>query len=228
MAVRFSDEEFTRVKRLLPIFDWAKQTAMTKLTIMQQDLLLSEKRNPIEHLKARLKAPEAIAEKLQRLGLEITADNVKSKLTDIAGIRMICPFAKDIYRLVDILKLMTDWRIIEEEDYISNPKPSGYRSYHLLVMVSVSHSGITEEVPVEMQLRTAAMDFWATMEHQVRYKYKEHIPNHLSDELVLCADKISELDERMLLIQEIVSLINEDSAGRSGLESILPGKDGLC
>ncbi|MCL2392440.1 MAG: GTP pyrophosphokinase family protein [Oscillospiraceae bacterium] len=212
MSVRFSDEEFVKLKRLLHVFDWAQQMAMTKFRIMQQDILLSQDRNPIEHIKARLKAPEAIAQKLQKLGLEITADNVKVRLTDVAGIRMICPFAKDIYRLVNILREMSGLRIVEEEDYISNPKKSGYRSYHLIVMIPIHHAGKTEEIPVEIQIRTAAMDFWATMEHQVRYKYKEHIPQHLSDELVMCSNKVAELDERMLLIQEIISLINEGNS----------------
>ena len=214
-SVRFSDREFTKLKRILPVYDWSLQIAMTKLKILQQEQLITQSRNPIEHIKARLKSPEAIAQKLQKLNLEITAANAKGKLRDIAGIRMICPFAKDIRILVEILKSMPGMEVVDEEDYISNPKPSGYRSFHLTLMIPVYFSGSTEDVPVEVQLRTAAMDFWATMEHQVRYKYKEHIPQHLCDELVICAEKITELDERMLLIQEIISLINEDSSSGS-------------
>jgi len=206
MSARFSDEEFARLKDLLPMYDWSMQIALTKFKILQQDHIIVHNRNPIEHTKARIKSPLAIAHKLQKLNLEITADSAKKNLRDISGIRMICPFAKDIYYLVDIIKLIPGFTVVEEEDYIANPKPSGYRSFHLIVHVPVYHSGTTDEVPVEIQLRTAAMDFWATIEHQVRYKYKEHIPQHLSDELVICADKIAELDKRMLQIHEIIAL----------------------
>jgi putative GTP pyrophosphokinase len=130
----------------------------------------------------------------------------------MAGIRIICSYAKDIYSLVDILKSLPDTKILSEKDYISNPKPSGYRSFHIIMEIPVYYSGKTEEIPVEVQIRTAAMDFWATLEHKVRYKYNEHIPQHLSDELSICADKIAELDDRMFLIHDIISLINQDSA----------------
>jgi putative GTP pyrophosphokinase len=184
---------------------------MTKLNILRQDLKIFQNINPIEHIKSRIKTPEAIAEKLSRMKLDITADNAKQYLTDISGFRIICPFAKDIYTLVETLTSIPDWKVSTQKDYISNPKSSGYRSYHLLIDLPIYYSGKTETIPVEIQIRTAAMDFWSTMEHQVRYKYKEHIPQHLSDELIICADKIAELDERMLLIHEIISLINEDS-----------------
>jgi putative GTP pyrophosphokinase len=106
---------------------------------------------------------------------------------------------------------MPDAKVLKEKDYVGNPKPSGYRSYHLIMEIPVYYSGKTEAIPIEFQIRTNAMDFWATLEHKVRYKYKEHIPGHLCDELVLCADKIAELDDRMFLIHDIISLINQDS-----------------
>jgi len=211
LSVRFSDEEFVRLKALLPVYEWSKQIFLTKLGILHQDLVHHHKSNPIEHIKARIKAPEDIAGKLQRMNLEVTADNAKRHLKDIAGIRIISPFAKDIYRIVDILTSMPDWRVSDREDYIIDPKPSGYRSYHLTIEVPVHYSGKTEEVPVEVQLRTAAMDFWAMMEHQVRYKYKDVVPLYLSDELVICANKIADLDKRMVLIQEAISQMNENS-----------------
>jgi putative GTP pyrophosphokinase len=211
MSVRFTDEEFTRLKNILLVHEWGQQILMAKLNILRQDLEIFQNINPIEHIKSRIKTPEAIAEKLSRMKLDITADNAKQYLTDISGFRIICPFAKDIYTLVETLTSMPDWKVSTQKDYISNPKPSGYRSYHLLIDLPIYYSGKTDAIPVEIQIRTAAMDFWSTMEHQVRYKYKEHIPQHLSDELIICADKIAELDGRMLLIQEIISLINEDS-----------------
>jgi putative GTP pyrophosphokinase len=211
MSVRFTDEEFIKLKNVLLVYEWGQQIFMTKLNILRQDLKVFQNISPIEHIKCRIKTPEAIAEKLFKMNLEITADNAKRYLTDISGFRIICPFAKDIYGLVEVLTSMPDWKVSTQKDYITNPKPSGYRSYHLIIDLPIYYSGKTEEIPVEVQIRTAAMDFWSTMEHLVRYKYKEHIPQHLSDELIICADKIAELDQRMLLIHEIISLINEDS-----------------
>ena len=209
MTVRFNEEELAKLKKILLTYEWGQQIVFTKLNILQQDLINFQNRSPIEHIKGRIKTHENIAQKLHNLNLEITADNAKKHLTDIAGIRIICPFAKDINDLVGILASMPDWKVSKQKDYINNPKPSGYRSYHLIIEIPVFYSGITEELPVEIQIRTAAMDFWATMEHKVRYKYKEYVPQHLSDELAVCADKIAELDKRMLLIHEIISLINQ-------------------
>jgi putative GTP pyrophosphokinase len=112
--------------------------------------------------------------------------------------------------LADILKSIPDTNVLTEKDYVSYPKQSGYRSFHVIMETPVFNSGKTEVIPVEVQLRTTAMDFWATLEHKVRYKYNEHIPKHLSDELSICAEKIAELDNRMYLIHDIISLINQN------------------
>jgi putative GTP pyrophosphokinase len=208
MSIRFSDVEFVRLKDVLLIYEWCQDIFLTKLNVLRQDFINFQNKNPIEHVKGRLKSPESIAKKLHNLNIEITADNAKKYLKDICGIRIICPFSKDIPGLVDVLKVIPDWKVSDEKDYINNPKPSGYRSYHLIIEIPLHYSGKTENIPVEVQIRTAAMDFWASMEHQVRYKYNEHIPQHLSDELVICADKIAEVDERMLLIRELITLLN--------------------
>jgi len=211
MTVNFSDSELAKLKKdVLILFEWSQQLVFTKLNIIRQELLHFHDYSPIEHLKGRIKTPEAIAEKLHRLNLEITADNARTHLEDISGLRIICPFSKDIYSLVEILESIPDWKVTKQKDYITNPKPSGYRSFHLIIQLPISYSGNTECVPVEIQIRTAAMDFWASMEHKVRYKYNDHVPRHLSDELVVCADKIAELDERMVLIHEIITLINQE------------------
>jgi len=211
MAVRFSNEEFARLKNLLLIYEWGQQTLLTKLNIMQEDFKNFQDTNPIEYIKGRIKSPESIAEKLHKLGVDITEANVKKHLKDVAGIRIICSYAKDIHYLVGLLRAMPNVNILDEKDYISKPKPSGYRSYHVIMEVPVFYSGKTENVTVEVQLRTEAMNFWSTLEHKARYKYQDHIPKHLCDELVICADKIAELDNRMFLIHEIISLINQDS-----------------
>ena len=210
-VTRFSDEEFSKLKDLLLIHEWGQRILLTKLNIIHEDLKNFQGSSPIEYIKGRIKSPESIAQKLHKLGEEITADSARRRLRDIAGIRIICPFAKDIYYLALLIRTMPDANIVLEKDYVGIPKPSGYRSYHVIMEVPVFYSGKTENVMVEVQIRTEAMNFWSTLEHKARYKYKDHIPQHLCDELVLCAEKIAELDNRMFLIHEITSLINQES-----------------
>lgn len=202
MSVRFSVAEFAELKELLLIYEWGHRTLLTKLEIVYEDFKHFHEDNPIDHIRGRIKAPESIAEKLHRLGLEITAENAKKHISDIAGIRIICPFARDIYHLVNLMRSMPDLKIREEKDYVVKPKKSGYRSYHLIIEIPVFHSGQTDHIVIEVQIRTEAMNFWATLEHEARYKYESDVPQHLSDELVVCADKIAELDHRMFLIHE--------------------------
>lgn len=211
MAVNFTESELIQLKNMLLVYEWVQKTMLTKLNILHEDLINFHDSNPIENICGRIKSPESIAAKLHKLNLDITADNAKKHIRDIVGIRIICLFGKDIYYLIDMIKAMPDVKVLKEKDYISNPKPSGYRSYHIIVEIPVYYSGKTENLPVEIQIRTEAMNFWASLEHKARYKYKEHIPQHLSDELVVCADKIAELDNRMFLIHDIISLINQDS-----------------
>jgi len=211
MSIKFSPEEFQKLKRLLHIYEWGQRTLLTKLHILQEDFKTFQETSPIEYIKGRIKAPESIAKKLHKGNIDLTADNVRIHLNDVAGVRIICSFAKDIHYLVELLRAMPDVNILDERDYITNPKPSGYRSYHVIMEVPVFYSGKTESVTIEVQLRTEAMNFWASLEHKARYKYHDHIPQHLCDELVVCADKIAELDNRMFTIHEIISLINQDN-----------------
>jgi putative GTP pyrophosphokinase len=205
MSIRFSAEEFEKLKELLLVYEWGHRTLLTKLAIVREDFENFQEENTIDHIRGRIKAPESIAEKLNRLGLDLTAENAKSYIFDIAGVRIICPFARDIYYLIDLLRSMPEVQIREERDYVSKPKKSGYRSYHLIVDIPVFHSGKTDYVIIEVQIRTEAMNFWATLEHEARYKYQSDVPQHLSDELVVCANKIAELDHRMFLIHENIA-----------------------
>jgi len=207
MDVKFSPDEFAKLKDILPVYEWAQRALLTKLSIIQDSLKTSPNDGLIENIKGRIKAPERIAAKLYKFNLDITAANAKNHLYDIAAVRIICSFARDIYYLLDLLRIMPDITILEEKDYITNPKPSGYRSYHLLVKVPIFYSGKTEHVPAEIQIRTEAMNFWATLEHKARYRYKEAIPKYLSDELEACAKHIAQLDEKMFQIHEKVSSI---------------------
>ncbi|MCL2800497.1 MAG: GTP pyrophosphokinase family protein [Treponema sp.] len=208
MFKEFNKTELKKLKKLLNVYEIGMFAFLKKINNINDRTNSIYNNNLIEHIKWRLKTPASIAQKLAKLDLELTADNAKMNIKDTAGIRIICPFSKDIHSLVRALDSVPEWNVIEKEDYISNPKTSGYRSFHLIVEVPVYYTYQQEIIPIEVQLRTTAMDFWASIEHKVRYKYREHIPKHLTDELVTCADRIAELDNRMFLIHDIVSLIN--------------------
>ena len=154
MAIRFSNEEFDKIKKFLPIYDWGLRTLMTKLNIIHEDLRNFQNNSAIDFIHSRIKAPESIAHKLYEMNLDITAENARKHLRDIAGVRIICPFAKDIYFLADIIRSMPGVVIVKEKDFISKPKPSGYRSYHIIMEIPVFFSGKTEHVTVEIQIRT--------------------------------------------------------------------------
>jgi len=177
-----------------------------RMDILLEDFANLQTNNPIEHVKYRLKSNESIAAKLHRQGYELTADNARKHLTDIAGVRCICPYTKDITYIAKVLKSQTDLKVLSEKDYVTGPKPSGYRSYHLIFEVPIFLANNEVSLPVEVQIRTQAMDFWATLEHKARYKYQDDMPKHLSHELHECADRIAELDDRMSLIQELVDI----------------------
>jgi len=208
---RFCDTEFELLRELLVTYEWGAKTLLTKLEIIHDDLHNFQENGAIDHIRSRIKSPESIARKLSEKGLPITTASVAQHLQDIAGIRIITPFAKDIYFLADTIRSIPDITILTEKDFVSTPKPSGYRSYHIVVSVPVYYSGNIKHVPVEVQIRTEAMNFWASLEHKARYKYQQHVPPHLSNELILIADKIAELDNRMYLIHDLLMLINQDS-----------------
>lgn len=209
---RFSEVEFESLRELLATYEWGAKVLMTKLEIIHDDLRNFRENGAIDHIRHRIKTPESIARKLSEKGLPITVASVAQHLQDIAGIRIITPFGKDIYFLADIIRSIPDISILAEKNFVSTPKPSGYRSYHLVVSVPVFYSGEVKHIPVEVQIRTEAMNFWASLEHKARYKYQQHVPTHLSNELILIADKIAELDDRMYLIHDLLSLINQDNA----------------
>jgi len=196
-----------KLKELLILYANALKIVNTKIEILNENYKIAEY-NPIEHMKSRIKTLDSIYEKLERKGLPISVKSVKDNIEDIAGARIICPFSKDIYELATILKSQNDIEFIREIDYVTNPKDTGYRSYHMIVKVPVYTPKKKEYIKVEIQIRTEAMDFWACLEHKAKYKYNGEIPDHLIKEFKLCADKIAELDERMFLIQDIINLIN--------------------
>jgi len=206
MDVRFSQEEFYKLKNHLVHYTCALKNMETRVNILIEDFNLHQD-NPIEHVKARLKSPESIAAKLKRRGFAITADSAIKNLTDIAGIRCICSFSPDIITMADILRRQEDMTILYERDYINSPKPSGYRSFHLGVELPIYLAHETLRIPVEVQLRTQAMDFWATLEHKARYKYDNEVPESVTAELVECSNEIDQLDERMYEIHRQMKML---------------------
>jgi len=206
MAILFSPDEFSKLKEDLVLYNCALKNMTTRMDILLEDFGHLQTNNPIEHVKYRLKSPESIAAKLHRQGYPLTALSAKNHLTDIAGIRCICPYTKDIKFIAQVLKSQADLKVLSEKDYVTNPKQSGYRSYHMIFEVPIYLSCTKESLPVEVQIRTQSMDFWATLEHKARYKYQDEMPEHLAHELQECATRIAKLDERMILIQELIDI----------------------
>jgi len=202
---RFEPQEFALLKTDMVLFACALDTMKTRVKTLIEEFTHLHENNPIEHVKTRVKSPERIAEKLHRRGFALTAENARTQLTDIAGIRCICSYARDISALATILMNQPDIEILKERDYISNPKASGYRSYHLIMRVPIYLTNETKHLPVEIQIRTQAMDFWASLEHKVRYRFDDEMPDTIIRNLRECADKIAELDTQMFQIQDIAN-----------------------
>lgn len=189
------------------VYNAALRQIETKMGILNDEFQHVHQYNPIEHIKARIKTPESIVKKLKRHGYESTIDNMVKHVNDIAGIRVICSFTSDIYRIAEMISEQKDIRVICVKDYITYPKPSGYKSYHMIVTVPVYLSDRIVDTKVEIQIRTVAMDFWASLEHKIHYKFEGDAPEHIRNELVECAHMVSDLDARMLsLNEEILNL----------------------
>ena len=196
-------------KNFLFIYKFALDEINTKLTILNDEFQFVHQHNPIEHVKSRIKSPESIMAKLQRKGLDITTDNVHEHINDIAGVRVTCSFTNDIYRIYNMIKNQDDIRLIDVKDYVEKPKPNGYKSLHLIVEIPVFLSKGTEHVRVEIQIRTIAMDFWASLEHKIYYKFEGEIPGNLSNELKEAADIVHYLDAKMMRIKDEVNEFKE-------------------
>lgn len=189
------------------IYNAALRQIQTKMEILNQEFQHVHQYNPIEHIKARIKTPESIVKKLKRHGLESTIENMITNINDIAGVRIICSFTSDIYRIADMIRNQKDIQVIGVKDYITYPKASGYRSYHMIVTVPVYLSDRIVDTKVEIQIRTVAMDFWASLEHKIHYKFEGDAPDHIRNELVECARMVADLDSRMLsLNDEIIEI----------------------
>jgi putative GTP pyrophosphokinase len=189
------------------IYHSALKQINTKIEILNDEFQQVHRYNPIEHIKARIKTSESIVKKLKRHGYESTIENMVKYINDIAGIRVICSFTADIYQIADMISNQSDIRVIAVKDYIMNPKASGYRSYHMVVTVPVYLSDRIIDTKVEIQIRTVAMDFWASLEHKIQYKFEGNAPAHINSELLECAHMVSELDTRMLSLNDEIQAI---------------------
>ena len=192
------------------IYNSALKEIGTKLEILNDEFQHVHQYNPIEHIKSRIKTPQSRVQKLKKHGYESTIANMVRYVNDIAGVRVICSFTSDIYRIAEMLINQNDIKVLSVKDYILNPKPSGYKSYHLIVTVPIFLSDRIVDTKVEIQIRTVAMDFWASLEHKIHYKFEGNAPEHIKKELVECAQMVSELDARMLSLNEQVQAISGD------------------
>ena len=184
------------------LYSSALKIVTAKLDIINEELHLRKKNTPIEYIKSRLKTADSISAKLVRRGYAPTLTNAKKYIDDIAGVRIICAFTDDIYEVAQIIEQNMGFDVVLVKDYIKNPKPNGYRSYHMIVEVPVRLTDGVEKVRAEIQIRTIAMDFWASLEHKMRYKFYKEIPDDLKEEWTACAEIVASLDEKMLMLNK--------------------------
>lgn len=196
-----TEEYFREWRKLTKLYEFAIDEIHTKIKILTEEFKIFHHESPVEHIKTRVKEPRSIVNKLSRRGIDPTPDNARKHLTDIAGIRIVCAFTSDIYRIFNMLKSQDDIKLVQYKDYIENPKENGYQSLHMIVAIPVYLSDGPMSLHVEIQLRTIAMDFWASLEHKLRYKYYDQSPDHIAKELKECAHIINDLDSRMLRIK---------------------------
>ena len=213
------DSDIDNWKEVMLIYSSALKQISTKLEILNDEFQHVHRYNPIEHIKSRVKTPESIVKKLKKHGYESTIQNMIEYVNDSAGIRVICSFTSDIYQIAEMIRNQSDIKVISIKDYIVNPKKSGYKSYHMLVTIPVYLSDRIVDTKVEIQIRTVAMDFWASLEHKINYKFEGNAPEHIRNELVECARMVSELDERMLSLNEEIQTIHQNTQIKNETEA---------
>ena len=195
----------------------------TKFKVLNEQFSLEYDRNPIESIKTRVKSMDGIIKKVRKKELPLTLEAIEENINDIAGVRLICSFTSDIYRLAEMIGNQSDLKVLSIKDYIKNPKESGYKSYHMLVSVPIFLSDSVVDTKVEIQIRTIAMDFWASLEHKIYYKFEGNAPDYISRELRECAEMVYSLDDKMLSLNEAIQtcvLEQEEKENRTNEESL--------
>ena len=198
---------------LMFLYNSALKEIGTKVEILNDEFVQIHNYNPIEYIKKRLKTAESIVKKLKKDGYEPTFKNMHTHVKDIAGIRIVCSFTSDIYKLAEMIGMQNDITVISVKDYIKHPKESGYKSYHMIVSVPIFISDKVFDVRVEIQIRTIAMDFWASLEHKIYYKFEGHAPEYISRDLRECAEIVSNLDAKMLQLNKAILEAKEQQEG---------------
>ena len=207
-------EDVDSWKTMMLIYNSTLKEVGTKLEILNDEFQHIHQYNPIEYIKSRIKSPESIVKKLKRGGHESTISNMTEFVNDIAGIRIVCSFVSDIYRLAEMIGRQNDLTVVSLKDYIKHPKQSGYKSYHMLVTVPIFLSDRVEDAKVEIQIRTIAMDFWASLEHKIYYKFEGNAPDYISRDLRECSGLVSMLDAKMLTLNDAIIRAKEEQAGK--------------
>ena len=203
-AIEWAQKKTMEFARLMTYYKCAMMEIETKFNVLNEEYSLTFDRNPISSIKSRLKSPLSIKDKLNRKNLPVTFQSVEENICDVAGIRVVCSFPDDVYALADALLRQDDITLIKKKDYIAHPKANGYRSLHLIVAVPIFLAEEKRLMKVEIQLRTIAMDFWASLEHQLRYKKDTPFTEEMASELSECAQRSAELDEKMNALRKTV------------------------
>ncbi|MBS4193152.1 GTP pyrophosphokinase family protein [Bacillus sp. FJAT-49705] len=211
----------TELIRFMMSYKFALEEMNTKIDILKQEFQYIHDYNPIEHVKSRLKSPESILKKSQRKGYVFSLPSIRENIRDIAGIRITCSFISDIYEISNMLQQQKDITLIECKDYIKNPKPNGYQSLHLILQIPIFMSDREDHVYVEIQIRTIAMDFWASLEHKIYYKYNQKVPQRIIDDLKEAANSAAQLDAKMESIQKEMLKIKETSDDEENIHELM-------
>jgi len=207
-------EEFTS---FMLAYKFGIDEVMTKINILKEEFSHRHDYSPIEHVSSRLKSPESLIAKVQRKGCPPSLEAIRENIHDIAGVRVTCSFIADTYKIFDMIASQRDVTVIEVRDYIKNPKPNGYKSLHAIIEVPVFLSDHAQQVKVEVQIRTIAMDFWASLEHKIYYKYNRIVPATLVEELREAADAANKLDLKMEHLHNWVVALNGERGADDGV-----------
>lgn len=197
------------ISKFVMPYKFAIDEINTKINILREEFTHLHDYNPIEHVSSRLKSAESIIKKIKRKNIDLSLDAVKSEIQDIAGVRITCSFRSDIYKIKKMLETQEDIEVLEVKDYFKHPKPNGYRSLHMIIEIPVFLSDRVEYTPVEIQIRTIAMDFWASLEHKIFYKYNKDIPQRIVDELKETATIATELDIKMEQLNKEINIYKQ-------------------
>lgn len=201
----FLDDGVNSWNTVMLLYDSAIKKVRTKVEILNDEFQQVHQYNPIEYIKTRTKTPESIVKKLKKNGHEVSIPSMVEHCNDIAGVRIVCSFTDDIYKIAEMIGRQTDVTVVSIKDYIKNPKASGYMSYHMLVTIPVYLSDRTVDTKVEIQIRTIGMDFWASLEHKIYYKFEGNAPEYISRDLHDCAEIVAMLDTKMLQLNEAIT-----------------------